>query len=335
MINYYELLGVQPTAEKEEIRVAYREALESEPDAAAKAELNTAWNTLSDPSQRARFDKRLMAGEPEPSNAVDALEVVEMGESPVRASGNAKLEPTVVLPKGMYLAEKKPRGLALMFDFSVLFVLAILCQQFIPPMVDSSYSEARTKYDKMIELIAKEDKKVEKANKSADSASKAAKKAEKAGDTIEAASKQEEAANERADAKAAKADSAKLTKQAEVIANEKLRTPFYAAIGLTLLLALAYCVIPSAMTGQTLGKKLRRIKLVRVDGSKAGWGASLAHFSVPLLLAVVLSNFLGPLALLLALGSVLWFMRDRNRQGLHDRLAKTLVVEAPTNLKHR
>ncbi len=335
MTDYYELLGVQPTAEKEEIRDAYRKALEATTDSFEVAQLKKAWGILADPAQRVQFDTRLMAGEPETVNTVDALEVVEMGESPVRASGNAKLEPTVVLPKGMYLAEKKPRGLALMFDFSVLFVLAILCQQFIPPMVDSGYAEARTKYDKTVELIAKADKQAEKANKSADSASKAAKKADKDGNAIEAASKQEEAANERADAKAAKADSAKLTKQAEVIANEKLRNPFYAAIGLTLFLALAYCVIPSAMTGQTVGKKLRRIKLVRVDGSNAGWGASLAHFSVPLLLAVVLSNFLGPLALLLALGSVLWFMRDRNRQGLHDRLAKTLVVEAPTNLKHR
>ena len=31
---------------------------------------------------------------------------------------------------------------------------------------------------------------------------------------------------------------------------------------------------------------------------------------------------------IIGLGMVLWFLRDKNRQGVHDKLARTLVVDA-------
>jgi uncharacterized RDD family membrane protein YckC len=95
-----------------------------------------------------------------------------------------------------------------------------------------------------------------------------------------------------------------------------------------LVLALLYTVPMSARTGQTLGKRLRKVRLVRTDGSAPGWGASLTHYGVPIVLTLALSGFLGPLALVLGLGAVLWNIRDRNRQGVHDKLAKTFVVQA-------
>jgi uncharacterized RDD family membrane protein YckC len=71
------------------------------------------------------------------------------------------------------------------------------------------------------------------------------------------------------------------------------------------------------------------VRLVRVDGSPPGWAASLIHYGVPIILTLATVNFLGPLfALILGLGAVLWNLRDRNRQGVHDKLAKTFVVEA-------
>jgi molecular chaperone DnaJ len=75
--SHYELLGVAPDASKEEIRTAYRERLE---DLRAKVEkgrsdqardgaraetarLNAAWQVLSDPFQRQRYDAELERGD--------------------------------------------------------------------------------------------------------------------------------------------------------------------------------------------------------------------------------------------------------------------------------
>ena len=49
---------------------------------------------------------------------------------------------------------------------------------------------------------------------------------------------------------------------------------------------------------------------------------------MPIFLTLALIQVLGPLAIVLGLGVVLWNIRDRNRQGVHDKLAKTFVVEA-------
>ena len=63
---------------------------------------------------------------------------------------------------------------------------------------------------------------------------------------------------------------------------------------------------------------------MRVDGSMCGWYAALVRFALPLLLAVAIPSF-GPI---LGLGMVAWAYFDRNGQGLHDKLARTIVVDA-------
>ena len=64
MDDYYELLGVDPDAATEDIRIAYRERkaeVDSNTDAGKDeaARLNKAWNVLSDPYQRGRYDAEL------------------------------------------------------------------------------------------------------------------------------------------------------------------------------------------------------------------------------------------------------------------------------------
>ena len=65
MDDYYELLDVAPDAERDDIRSAYRakrDALTSadgDKNRAEVAKLNRAWNVLSDPAQRDRYDERL------------------------------------------------------------------------------------------------------------------------------------------------------------------------------------------------------------------------------------------------------------------------------------
>ena len=55
MSDYYDLLGVEPGADKDTIKSAYRDQLDGASQA-ERARLNKAWNVLSDPVQRERYD---------------------------------------------------------------------------------------------------------------------------------------------------------------------------------------------------------------------------------------------------------------------------------------
>ena len=106
--------------------------------------------------------------------------------------------------------------------------------------------------------------------------------------------------------------------------NNKIQTGQYLAALAGIVLALVYLVPSTALTGQTLGKRFRKLKVVRVDGSPVGWSASFVRFALPVVLAVAVPS-IGPVV---GLGLVIWSLRDANHQGVHDKLAKTIVVEA-------
>jgi uncharacterized RDD family membrane protein YckC len=72
----------------------------------------------------------------------------------------------------------------------------------------------------------------------------------------------------------------------------------------------------------------RHLKIVRTDGSPCGWYPAFIRFFIPLAVAFVLLIQLSTLAPLLGLAIVGWSFFDRNRQGLHDKLARTVVVAA-------
>ncbi len=61
MTDHYELLGVGSDATKDEIKAAYRSEVEGA-DSSRRAQLNRAWNVLSDPVQRQRYDEQVGAG---------------------------------------------------------------------------------------------------------------------------------------------------------------------------------------------------------------------------------------------------------------------------------
>ncbi len=76
--------------------------------------------------------------------------------------------------------------------------------------------------------------------------------------------------------------------------------------------------------GQTLGKMAVRIKVARQnDGSKPGWSQAAIRYATPAA-AGLLPNIGGILQLLV----YLWLLWDPNRQGLHDKAARTVVIEA-------
>ena len=83
-------------------------------------------------------------------------------------------------------------------------------------------------------------------------------------------------------------------------------------------LTLLYKVPSTAMSGQTLGKKIFRIRVVRTDtGHSPGWGRSFVRWIVPdTVLAFGIVCYL----------SLTW---DTSRQGWHDKAARTVVVKKP------
>ena len=83
----------------------------------------------------------------------------------------------------------------------------------------------------------------------------------------------------------------------------------------------AYFVTCWARSGQTLPMKTWRIRVVRFDGARVGAGRALHRYVLAWLsLAALGAGFL-------------WALFDRDRQFLHDRLAGTAIVNAPTSAK--
>lgn len=341
--DYYELLGVAPDASREEIRAAYREQINGL-EQAERARLNRAWNVLSDPVQRDRYDERRAAAaagldvddedgteaeDAAPARTTGARRAPATRERGDRPPPRPRPDPTIVLPDGMEFATPRARGLALAFDVAVVLLILLVCQQFVPRLVDDTYERNTDRYQEALDRADEAQKREDRANDRRDEAQERLRRANRRNNEQAAA----EARTEIKDARAAaqKADRERKAQEdlAKDIQSDKLAGPLQVATAVAFVLALLYTVPSSALTGQTIGKRLRKIKLVRVDGSKVGWLASFAHYGFPIAVALLLSGFLGPLAGVAGLAIVLWFLRDRNYQGVHDKLAKTVVVELP------
>lgn len=93
---------------------------------------------------------------------------------------------------------------------------------------------------------------------------------------------------------------------------------FFLIVGVMALLWLVYFTYFEGTSGQTIGKKLTHIKVVKEDGSTCDLGSALVR------------NFLrivDHLPFLYILGIILIAATDK-RQRLGDMLAKTIVVKA-------
>lgn len=83
---------------------------------------------------------------------------------------------------------------------------------------------------------------------------------------------------------------------------------------------LAYFFVCEGMTGQTLGKRLMRIRVVSADGSRATWGQVLGR---------TLLRIIDSLPVLYIVGLITVFATGRGRrQRVGDLAARTLVVSA-------
>ncbi len=331
MTDYYDLLGLESGADKDAVRSAYRDRLEGASQS-ERAKLNKAWNVLSDPVQRGRYDDYLKSDDefgndddtdddefgdddraPARTSKAARGGVASRGGRPPRERAPARppLDPTIDLPSGMVFAEKRARNMALLFDVSVILIIFLVAQYAGAVLIQNQYPAETKQLDALTKQIEQADKRQSKAE---DAKSKAEK--DKNTEGVAAAEKQ---------SKAAKKDSENLVEQQTKVQG-KLSGPYFVLILVVLMVSLLYVIPMSARTGQTLGKKRQRVRLVRLDGSPPGVWVSLIHYGIPLTFAFLLFGVLGPLALIIGLGMVLWNIRDRNHQGLHDKIAKTIVV---------
>jgi uncharacterized RDD family membrane protein YckC len=389
--NYYEELGVEPDASREELREAHRRRV-ADLEAARErkgitesqlqanrdevARVRAAWNVLSDPFQRQRYDNQLHAAA-EPGDEVELVDDDDAGPQPgteTQLTGWRKLlvppppkqpatggngtgkgggrsaqqnrrprpEPTIQLPPGVTLAEPRVRGMALLFDVSILIVIFFGVSLILPRLVQSDYQDIQDRITSVNDLHdAKSDlddaqKSVDNAQQKVDDASSASATKSAQSDLKSAQSDLKSAQKDWNDAKKdarsndvpAKylADDIK-PKQLDNYSNDltdKIRTTGYITSATTLVLGLLYLVPMTARTGRTLGMRGRKIRVSMLDGSQPGWYPSLVRFALPLLLAIAIPSF----GVILGLGMVAWGYFDRNGQGIHDKLARTLVVDA-------
>jgi uncharacterized RDD family membrane protein YckC len=82
-------------------------------------------------------------------------------------------------------------------------------------------------------------------------------------------------------------------------------------------ITIVYSVVFLAWRGQTLGKMVMNIKVLRGDGSNISAGYALLRY-----LGYIICG------LMLGIG-FLWIIFDPRKQGIHDKIADTVVVKLP------
>jgi uncharacterized RDD family membrane protein YckC len=354
--THYEVVGVEPDASKEDIRSAYRDRLEelaekvgtSDDARAETARLNSAWQILSDPYQRERYDASVgidsdAEGPEDEADADDA----DGGRAPARRQRPARdraegrdgpaaqrislfsAEPEdapPTWPGGFRPPPPRARVIAMVIDLAVLFVLTLAVQTAGARVIDSTYEEETDRIDVLDNRLDALDEEKDRAEDRADAARDDAGRARRQGDVAA-----EEEARSRARAADAEADDTERDAdrvQEELDDLEGDLVPAQLALtGAILVLALLYLVPSSVMTGRTLGKQLLGIRVISADGTRLGLRGALIHYGAPVLVALMFSPILGQLVVLIVLIGVLTWPRNPNRQGMHDRLAATLVVD--------
>ena len=145
--SYYDLLGVDQNADKNEIRRAYQEKRALDGNSANEARLAEAWNVLSDPYQRGRYDERLAKGEVHEVLSGDDIEIIEdssrrkgfFGALAEQKQQNAKgkgAAPEIVLPDGSVPAPNNKRLLGVLIDGLGFFAIFVAVSLFAERLAD-------------------------------------------------------------------------------------------------------------------------------------------------------------------------------------------------------
>jgi uncharacterized RDD family membrane protein YckC len=326
MDDYYSLMGVEPDAPVDDIRAAYRDKKAAivgttDADKVNAKKLNKAWNVLSDPYQRGRYDEqRAQAVESgELADADDAEETPSTNgrrsARPTRERGQprAPLQPTIALPSGVHFAGRRRRIIAMVIDLVVLLVLFVGITQI------GAQALAKNQKPEVVENVKTYNKQIDDLNDQLDDAKKAAK-----GDTTKCGADNVTPVRQKV---------CDLDKQIKDTTKQrddevsKLSGIFFGSIAVTFLLGFLYLALPSMKNGQTLGKRFQHIKVVREDGSPLRAGDVVRRYGIIIIVTFGLFLFLREIAAVLVLIGVTRWLANANQQGLHDRFAKTIVIE--------
>ena len=349
--SHYDVLGVAPGANKGAVRDAYRTKLDAsagDDDAAAK--VRRAWQVLSDPVQRDRYDAEIglgrAAGRPAPTTSdaietvgADEVEVVDDDEVEVVTrdwrgrprGGNQRpgaanrppiQRPPSLLsgdplpipdgwPRGFKPPPPKARTMALAVDALVLLIFFVLSQVVGAVAIDKMYPVQTDRIDVLDKQVKHYDKVDTSLHKTLDTATKNHNKAK---------------------VKDVNAAIKKNTKKNDKVKNERKdliakTQPGQLAVTLVLFaVMMLYLGLPSRKTGQTFGKRLFQIRVIRLDGAAIGWREITRRYGIPLLVALTLMPFLGPVSFAVLAFVVVRWRSNANYQGMHDRFAGTRVV---------
>ena len=114
-----------------------------------------------------------------------------------------------------------------------------------------------------------------------------------------------------------------------VVGKGALKTVLIVVMTVSLALMLGYVIwwLIALGRGQTPGKQLVGIRVIKAGGEPSGWGYTFVReFIIKGVLGGLLSSITGGLYWVV---DHLWPLWDGNSQALHDKMMSTLVVQSP------
>jgi curved DNA-binding protein CbpA len=316
---------------------------------AEEARVRSAWQVLSDPVQRARHDESLGV-EHDPTVAVDEPDDGDDDESAAltprqqRAAARAGAttrdgrprppgmfsaehpDPPASWPPGLRPPPPRARILALLVDVLVLALLIVLQQTVGGLLIDKAYPAETKRLDRIETCLdrlstANDDLDAPKKSASIDRANTACAKLPAVYGEPLGSDESKKQLEKRIDNRTGDMEDAQADARSDLLPGQLILSL------VTILVALLYLVPSTLKSGRTLGKSLFRLRLVNADGSAIRFRGATLHYGVPVMVALLFAPILGPVGYVAVLFGVLTWPRNANYQGLHDRLAGTIVVD--------